>query len=45
VPRGLESLARSGSNPITPHDVLERLKRMVTTIQRGRVPEPEPMLG
>lgn len=45
VPRGLESLARSGSNPITPNDVLDRLRRMVTTIQRGRVPEPEPMLG
>ena len=45
VPRGLELLARSGSNPIAPDDVLERVRRMATALQRGRVPEPEPLLG
>ena len=45
VPRGLELLARSGSNPITPDEVLDRVRRMATTLQRGRVPEPEPLLG
>ncbi len=45
VPRGLESLARSGSNPIAPDEVLERVRRMATALQRGRVPEPEPLLG
>jgi 2-oxoglutarate ferredoxin oxidoreductase subunit alpha len=44
-PRGLESLARSGSNPISPADVVERVRRMVGSLQRTRVPEPEPMLG
>lgn len=45
VPHGLESLARSGSNPITAADVLDRVRRMVTALQRGRGPEPEPWLG
>jgi 2-oxoglutarate ferredoxin oxidoreductase subunit alpha len=45
VPRGLESLARSGSNPIAPADVLGRVRNMVTAMQRGRAPEPEPMAG
>jgi len=45
VPRGLESLARSGSNPITPAEVLDRLRAMVTTLQSVRVPEPEPPPG
>jgi 2-oxoglutarate ferredoxin oxidoreductase subunit alpha len=45
VPRGLESLARSGSNPITVHDVLDRVRRMVVTFQRQRVPQEEPTLG
>ncbi|MBI3400915.1 MAG: 2-oxoacid:acceptor oxidoreductase subunit alpha [Acidobacteria bacterium] len=45
VPRGLESLARSGSNPITVHDVLDRVRQMVMTFQRQRVPQEEPTLG
>ncbi len=45
TPRGLESLARSGANPIAPAEVLDRVRRMVTTMQRGRAPEPEPMAG
>ena len=38
-------IARSGSNPIAPAEVLDRVRRMVTTLQRGRAPEPEPMAG
>jgi 2-oxoglutarate ferredoxin oxidoreductase subunit alpha len=45
VPRGLESLARSGSNPITVHDVLDGVRRMVMAFQRLRVPQEEPTLG
>ena len=45
VPRGLRPLARSGSNPITPAEVLDRVRRMVGTLQRDQVPEAEPALG
>jgi 2-oxoglutarate ferredoxin oxidoreductase subunit alpha len=45
VPRGVESLARSGSNPITPAEVFNRLRAMGTTLQNKRVPEPEPPPG
>jgi 2-oxoglutarate ferredoxin oxidoreductase subunit alpha len=45
VPRGLESLARSGSNPISVYDVLDRVRRMVVAFQRQRVPQEEPTLG
>jgi 2-oxoglutarate ferredoxin oxidoreductase subunit alpha len=45
VPRGLESLARSGSNPISPHEVLDRVRRIVIAFQRARVPDAEPMAG
>jgi 2-oxoglutarate/2-oxoacid ferredoxin oxidoreductase subunit alpha len=45
VPRGLEQLARSGSNPITPAEVLSRLREMVATLQVGLVPEREPQFG
>jgi 2-oxoglutarate ferredoxin oxidoreductase subunit alpha len=45
VPRGLESLARCGSNPISPHEVLDRVRRIVIAFQRARVPETEPMAG
>jgi 2-oxoglutarate ferredoxin oxidoreductase subunit alpha len=45
VPRGVQPLARSGSNPITPVEVLDRVRRMVGTLQRYTVPESEPVLG
>ncbi len=45
VPSGVESLARSGSNPILVSSVLERLRKMSLALQRGRVPEAEPGLG
>ncbi len=39
VPRGLESFARSGSNPIAASEILHRVRLMVSTLQRGNVPE------
>ncbi len=42
VPAGVSSLARSGSNPILPSLVLERLQRLVLALQRERVAEVEP---
>jgi 2-oxoglutarate ferredoxin oxidoreductase subunit alpha len=43
VPRGLETLAKSGSNPITPAEVVDRLRQMMMALQREK--ESEPMLG
>jgi 2-oxoglutarate ferredoxin oxidoreductase subunit alpha len=43
VPRGLETLAKSGSNPITPAEVVDRLRQMMMALQREK--EREPMLG
>jgi 2-oxoglutarate ferredoxin oxidoreductase subunit alpha len=42
VPRGLEPLARSGSLPILPTSIVERLHQQVLALQAGRVPELEP---
>ena len=42
VPAGVVSLARSGSNPILPTFVLERLQRLVLGLQRQHVAEVEP---
>ncbi len=42
VPAGVTSLAKSGSNPIVPEEVVGRLRRMSLALQRGRVPETEP---
>ncbi|MGE5358069.1 MAG: hypothetical protein ACM3NQ_03565, partial [Bacteroidales bacterium] len=33
VPRGVEPFSRSGSNPITPQDVLERIRKQMLAIQ------------
>ncbi len=41
VPRGLESMARSGSNPISPADVVARLRDVVGALQRRLRPEAE----
>jgi 2-oxoglutarate ferredoxin oxidoreductase subunit alpha len=38
VPRGVESFSRSGSNPITPNDVLERIKAQMRAIQDEYAP-------
>jgi len=45
VPRGVESLARSGSNPITPLEVIERLRALVTALQIDLMAEREPLVG
>ncbi len=44
VPAGVDSLAKSGPNPIVPEAVVGRLRRMSLALQRGRVPESEPTL-
>jgi hypothetical protein len=41
VPQGMESLARSGSNPIGPIDVLDRLRLQA----RGLAIEREPVVN
>jgi 2-oxoglutarate ferredoxin oxidoreductase subunit alpha len=38
VPRGVESFSRSGSNPIAPRDVLERVKAQMRAIQDEYAP-------
>jgi hypothetical protein len=42
VPEGLESLGRSGANPIAATDVVERLRRMALDLQRRRARNQEP---
>lgn len=42
VPAGVTSLAKSGSNPILPAFVLERLQGLVLALQRQHVAEVEP---
>lgn len=44
LPTGVESLCRSGSNPILANSIVDRLSSMVVSMQR-RFPEPEPQLG
>ncbi len=41
VPRGVDSFARSGSNPFTPAEVVDRLRDRAVAVQRLRVPELE----
>jgi 2-oxoglutarate ferredoxin oxidoreductase subunit alpha len=42
VPAGVQAVAKSGSNPILPAAIVERLRKMVLALQRRRVPEIEP---
>ncbi len=42
VPAGVQPLARSGSNPILPTSIVERLRKIVLGLQRQRVAEVEP---
>jgi 2-oxoglutarate ferredoxin oxidoreductase subunit alpha len=42
VPAGMQSLARSGSNPILPSAIVEQLQRLATALQRRGVVEMEP---
>ena len=42
VPAGVQPMARSGSNPILPTSIVERLRKIVLGLQRQRVAEVEP---
>jgi 2-oxoglutarate ferredoxin oxidoreductase subunit alpha len=42
VPPGVVSVAKSGSNPILPSSIVERLRKIVLGLQRERVAEVEP---
>jgi 2-oxoglutarate ferredoxin oxidoreductase subunit alpha len=42
VPAGVTAVAKSGSNPILPSSIVERLRKIVLGLQRQRVPEVEP---
>ncbi len=42
VPVGVQSVARSGSNPILPASIVQRLRKIVLGLQRQRVPDVEP---
>ena len=44
VPSQVNLLARSGSNPIAPSEVLERLRQMVVAMQSNRNFQPEPVV-
>ena len=45
-PAGIKPLAKSGSNPIQPAEVLERLRELVVSIQGNRNQhQPEPVEG
>jgi 2-oxoglutarate ferredoxin oxidoreductase subunit alpha len=45
VPKGIESLHRSGSNPILPEEVVALMREMVLSLQRKQGRETEPALG
>ncbi|HXK60279.1 MAG TPA: 2-oxoacid:acceptor oxidoreductase subunit alpha [Acidobacteriota bacterium] len=45
VPRKMQSLARSGSNPILAEELVARLSQLALDLQRERTSEPEPQLG
>ena len=40
VPRGIETLAKSGSNPITPQEVVDRLRQISLALQRDQHQQP-----
>jgi hypothetical protein len=42
VPDGLESLTKSGSNPISAVEIVDRLRAIALDLQRKRVPQIEP---
>jgi 2-oxoglutarate ferredoxin oxidoreductase subunit alpha len=42
MPAGVESFARSGSNPIVPTSILSRLRKLTLALQRGRQAELVP---
>lgn len=40
VPRGVETLAKSGSNPITPMELVDRIRRISLSLQQDKHREP-----
>jgi hypothetical protein len=40
VPHGIETLAKSGSNPITPGEIVDRLRQISLALQREKHQEP-----
>jgi 2-oxoglutarate ferredoxin oxidoreductase subunit alpha len=42
VPPAVQSLSKSGSNPIVAREVLDRLQEMALELQRRRAPELQP---
>jgi 2-oxoglutarate ferredoxin oxidoreductase subunit alpha len=40
MPRGVETLAKSGSNPITPDEIVDRLRQISLALQREKHQEP-----
>jgi 2-oxoglutarate ferredoxin oxidoreductase subunit alpha len=45
VPHGVESLCKSGANPILAEEIVNRLQTMILDLQLERTPEEEPALG
>ncbi|MGD0308984.1 MAG: 2-oxoacid:acceptor oxidoreductase subunit alpha [Acidobacteriota bacterium] len=45
VPQRLESMAKSGSNPILPTEVLEKLRSLLRSLQRQTSSEPDAEMG
>jgi 2-oxoglutarate ferredoxin oxidoreductase subunit alpha len=41
MPRGIETFARSGSNPFTPKEIAERIQDLAVAVQRDRIGELE----
>jgi 2-oxoglutarate ferredoxin oxidoreductase subunit alpha len=44
MPKGMQSFARSGSNPFTPDEVAERIHDLSVAVQRSQMPELETQL-
>ncbi len=44
LPKGMHSFARSGSNPFTPAELVERIQDIAVAVQRAKMPELETQL-
>jgi 2-oxoglutarate/2-oxoacid ferredoxin oxidoreductase subunit alpha len=43
VPAGIEAYARPGAVPISPDEIVARLRQLAATLQRQQTPEPAPV--
>jgi 2-oxoglutarate/2-oxoacid ferredoxin oxidoreductase subunit alpha len=43
VPAGIEAYARPGAVPISPDEIVARLRQLAATLQRQQTPEPSPV--